>query len=398
MARPEKPEPTETNDRIPGGPNDEADADGYRRTRRQAVREGNKSTPSKKAGARGGEGSAKPAPPEGVRGFIEQHWEGWLSQVLLMAIVGIGVLGYKLDWVREGTIGLVLVGGMMAVAIYGTAAPTYDLIENKTARTLFAVLAIVWAAAVGYPAMRKAVPRKVLGETVLTTSSLNAKVAIGENATGPYDLTASGTLRPDAGQEKRVDYAIKVTGDGGQESEVSGEFSVQMHQARVRRGSNLWSEQHNQVEHRLPSALRGKELSITTESVDDLLQSGLHISIHPQSMDPQWFLIAGVLVVLAMIFVEARVGDSKTKTHLIMASASTLIFSYWFQKNATASRLVSPALDALLLAAVTGGIGGTLVGAIVRRISGRDRLKPRNPEDAEDSAEPKGDEKAAAET
>lgn len=398
MARPEKPEPTETNDRIPGGPSDEADADGYRRTRRQSLREGGKPSPGKKSGARGSEADAKAAPPEGVRGFIEQHWEGWLSQVLLMAIVGVGILGYKMEWLREGTIGLVLVGGMLAVAIYGTAAPTYDLIENKTARTLFAVLAIVWAAAVGYPALRKAVPRKVLGETVLTTGSLSTKVTIGENATGPYDLTASGTLRPDAGQEKRVDYAIKVSGDGGQETELSGEFSVQMHQARVRRGSNLWSEQHNQVEHRLPGALRGKELTISTESVDELLQSGLHISLHPQSLDPQWFMWAGVLVVLAMLFVEARVGDSKTKTHLIMASASTLIFSYWFQKNATASRLVSPALDALLLAAVTGGIGGTLVGAVVRRISGRDRLKPRNPEDAEEPGADRGEDKAAAET
>ncbi len=398
MARPEKPEPTETNDRVQAGPNDEADADGYRRTRRQAVREGNKAAPSKKTGGRSDEAASKQAPPEGMRGFIEQHWEGWLSQVLLMAIVGAGILGYKMEWLREGTIGLVLVGGMLAVAIYGTAGPTYDLIENKTARTLFAVLAIVWAGAVGYPALRKAVPRKVLGETVLTTSSLSGKVAIGENTTGPYDLTASGTLRPDAGQEKRVDYAIKVSGDGGQETELSGDFSVQMHQARVRRGSNLWSEQHNQVEHRLPGSLRGKELTISTESVDDLLQSGLHISLHPQSLDPQWFLVAGVLVVLAMLFVEARVGDSKTKTHLIMASASTLIFSYWFQKNATASRLVSPALDALLLAAVTGGIGGTLVGAVVRRISGRDRLKPRNPDEVEEAADRKSEDKAAAET
>jgi len=216
---------------------------------------------------------------------------------------------------------------------------------------------------------------------------------VAENSSGPFDLTASGTLRPDVGQEKRVDYTFKIAGDGGQESELSGEFSVATHQARVRRGSNVWSEQHNQFEHRLPSSLRGRELSVSTEQIDELLQSGLHVSLHPQSLDPQWFLIGGILVVLAMLFVESKVGDSKTKTHLIMASASTLVFSWWFQKNATASRLVSPALDAALLAAVTGGIGGTLVGAVVRRVSGRDRLKPRNA----DEAAPEKDEKAGAE-
>lgn len=405
MARPEKSDPSSTNDsesKTVGGANEDGDSTGYRRTRRQSVREGGKSAPAKGGGtsAKAGDakaGDAKAEPPSGLRGFVEQHWEGWLSQVLLMAIVGIGVLGYKMEWLREGTIGLVLVGGMLAVAIYGTAAPTYDLIENKTARTLFAVLAIFWAASVGYPALRKAVPRKVLAEAVLTPANLTAKLAVAENGNGPFDVTASGTLRPDAGQEKRVDYTFKLVGDGGQETELSGEFSVSMHQARVRRGSNVWSEQHNQVEHRLSSSLRGRELTVSTEQVDELLQSGLHVSLHPQSMDPQWFLIGGILVVLAMLFVEAKVGDSKTKTHLIMASASTLVFSWWFQKNATASRLVSPALDALLLAAVTGGIGGTLVGAVVRRISGRDRVKPRNPEEGTSEKDGKTDDQAPSE-
>lgn len=391
MARPEKSDSSASNDsetKSASGRADEGDRDGYRPTRRQVARDTSKPAAAK-TGARG---SDKKEPAEtGMRGFVSQHWEGWLSQVLLMAIVGVGVLGYKLEWLREGTIGLVLVGALLAVLIYGTAAPTYDLIENKTARTLFAVLAIFWAASVGYPALRKAVPRKVLGEAVLTPANMTAKIAVAENSSGPFDVTASGTLRPDVGQEKRVDYAFKVTGDGGQETELSGEFSVSTHQARVRRGSNVWSEQHNQVEHRIPSSVRGREISVSTEQVDELLQSGLHVSLHPQSLDPQWFLLGGILVVLAMFFVESKVGDSKTKTHLIMASASTLVFSWWFQKNATASRLVSPALDAALLAAVTGGIGGTLVGAVVRRISGRDRLKPRNPDDeAGEKAEPTG--------
>jgi hypothetical protein len=166
-----------------------------------------------------------------------------------------------------------------------------------------------------------------------------------------------------------------------------------MNQMRARRGTMNWSEQHNQEEHRLPSSFRGKEITVTSDSVDELLESGIHVTVHPQSYDPKWFFLAGILVFLGMMFVETRIGDQKTKPHLIMASASTLVFSYWFHKNATPSRLVAPTLDAALLAAIVGGIGGTLVGAVVRRASGRDRIKPSEPEEKKADDKDEEDEK-----
>ena len=97
------------------------------------------------------------------------------------------------------------------------------------------------------------------------------------------------------------------------------------------------------------------------------------------------FFILGALVVLFMVYFEARVGDAKNKTYLIMASASTLVFSYEFFDEAVAGRLVRPALSALFLAVLVGGIGGSLVGAVVRRVSGRYKVKPRPGESDKDS-------------
>jgi hypothetical protein len=289
------------------------EADGYKPSRRRVVRDGGESRAQK--------GNSKPAaekkgpPPSKYRQFMDQHWESWLSQVLLIAVLGFGFIGYKLEYLQEGMVGLVLTGGMLAVAIYGTAGPTYDLITNKTGRTLFAVLVIVWAASVGYPTLRKAVPRKVLAETVLTEQSKSVKVPIGENSSGPYDITMSGSIRPEAGGERKVDYTVTVTGDNSQSTELVGTFEVRVNQMRTRRGSSSWTQQSNQIEHRIPSSIRGRELTVAAEAVDEVLQSGLHVTVHPQSLNPLWFLIAGIFVVLGMIVVEARVGDAKTKTH-----------------------------------------------------------------------------------
>ena len=41
------------------------------------------------------------------------------------------------------------------------------------------------------------------------------------------------------------------------------------------------------------------------------------------------------------------------------------------------------ALESLILAVLTGGIGGTIVGAIVRRASGRDKVKPAKEKEEE---------------
>jgi hypothetical protein len=366
-----------------GDAGDEVATDGYRPTRQ---RRGGKARGEEAGGKSGGKatdkagdksGDKKGPPPSAYRQFMDEHWDSWLSQVLLIVLLVGGYVGYRFGYLNEGMVGLILVGGLLAGAIYGTAGPAYDLIENPRGRTLFAILALVWAASVGYPALRKAVPRKVLAEAVLTEQNKSIKLPIGENATGPYDVTVSGSLKPEMSGDRKVDYSVVVTGDNNQTSELLGQFEVKVNQMRTRRGSTHWTQQHNQVEHRLPSSIRGRELSFSTESVDEVLENGLHVAVHPQSLNPLWFLITGIFVVLCMIFVESRIGDAKTKPHLIMMSAITLVFSWHFSENANASRLVPPALDALILAVITGGIGGTLVGAVVRRVSGRDKLKPR---------------------
>lgn len=348
------------------------EGDGYRRTRRQVAR-------GDKPAAQASE-EAAPVPKTAYERFMEDHWEAWLGPVLLLALAGAMIVGYRMDYLRESMIGMLLSAGLVAYAIYATAVPAYDLIQSKNGRYAFAALCILWAAAAGYPTLRKTMARTVYGQTVLTESSKSEKVQLPEGKTGPFDVTVSGTLKSDSSQNAAAVYDLQIAGEGSNEA-VSGEFSVRTNQMRARRGTATWTEQSNQNEHRLSRSLRGNTLSFTVEHVDDQISDGLHISVHPQSYDPKWFFLLGIFVVIGMMYVESKIGDSKTKTHLIMAAASTLVFAFHFHEHATASRVVKPALDSLILAVLTGGIGGTMVGAIVRRASGRDKVKPTKDEE-----------------
>ena len=366
MAKRDEQDDLEGKSAVDFGPEER---DGYRRTRRQVAR-GDKPIPE------AGEDEA-PVPKTAYQRFMDDHWEAWLGPVLLLALAGALIIGYRADYIRESMIGMLFSAGLVVVAIYSTAVPAYDLIPSKNGRYAFAALCILWAAAAGYPTLRKSMARTVYGQAVLTDQSKSEKVQLPEGKTGPFDVTVSGTLKTEGAQNSNAVFEVQVAGEGSTET-LSGEFSVRTNQMRVRQGTSSWTEQSNQIEHRLSRSLRGNTLTFTVEHIDDLLADGLHVSVHPQSYDPKWFFLLGILVVLGMIYVEGKIGDAKTKTHLIMASASTMVFAFHFHEHATASRMVKPALDSLILAVLTGGIGGTMVGAVVRRASGRDKIKAKD--------------------
>ena len=366
MAKRDEQDDLEGKSAVDFGPEER---DGYRRTRRQVAR-GDKPIPEASE-------DEAPVPKTAYQRFMDDHWEAWLGPVLLLALAGALIIGYRADYIRESMIGMLFSAGLVVVAIYSTAVPAYDLIPSKNGRYAFAALCILWAAAAGYPTLRKSMARTVYGQAVLTDQSKSEKVQLPEGKTGPFDVTVSGTLKTEGAQNSNAVFEVQVAGEGGTET-LSGEFSVRTNQMRVRQGTSSWTEQSNQIEHRLSRSLRGNTLTFTVEHIDDLLADGLHVSVHPQSYDPKWFFLLGILVVLGMIYVEGKIGDAKTKTHLIMASASTMVFAFHFHEHATASRMVKPALDSLILAVLTGGIGGTMVGAVVRRASGRDKIKAKD--------------------
>ncbi len=363
-------------DETPGAPGtgDDEDDFGYRRSRRQKLRGDALPGP--------GDAADKPMdkPLTAYDAFMQQHWESWLQPVLLIVLCAGGYATFKFQLLSESIIGIILSGILVGSVIYFTALPAFDLIQRKSSRTLFGILVLLWAFSSGYPTLRKSVPKQVLGQVTLTEANKTAKVQITGPSTGPFELTVSGKLKSSGNQSAEPGYDITVTGEGGGSDTVSGGLKYQVLTTRSRKGTNQIIINQNQRTERLSSAVHGREITISVDHVDDLMENGLDVQINPRAIDPWLFRILGMLVVLCLMLVEATVGDSKTKTHLVMASMGTVSFAWQFCDLATSTNLVRPAVDALFVGLLIGGIGGTIVGWAVRRISGRDKVRPREKE------------------
>lgn len=365
-----------------------AEDDGYRRTRRLR----DEATAGKAGDAdKAGKAKAKEKP----KGYIEQHWESWLSQVLMLGAVGVVGAGYMWDLFPESFAALCLVAAVVLAAIYTTAWPAMDLIKDTKWRALFGVLVAVWAVSAGYPPLRKIKPRQVLGEVAIPEVGNPVKVPV-KGDTGPFDITVSGKLNAEGMQGAEAGYTLTVAGVSGKQT-LEGKLEYTVGQARSRRGTSHWTQRHDQKVHALSMQIKGSELTITADEMDSLYKEGLHVRVHPQDLILRAVQpinlgsfdlpLVGILVVLLMLVVEARIGDSTTKTYLGMAAAVTTVFAADFYANATSVNLMRPAIGALFNALVFGGIGGTLAGWIVRRVSGRSKIKPVKPEGKRESDE-----------
>lgn len=315
--------------------------------------------------------------------FMEAHWESWLRPVLLIVAIGLGVLGYMWHLLPETFTALVLAAGVLIAAIYTTVEPTLQLITNRNQRLLFLALAAVWAFSSGYPALRKVRPAPVLGEAVISEARKPVKVQV--QGGGPYDLVVSGDIKPENGQESHATYDLTVTGQGGGSETVTGELAYLVHTGRTRKGSTHWAELNDQKVYPLPPSISGPELTLSAEDLDSTLRDGLHVRILAYDPIDRLLMpriagvevpVVGILVVILMMLVEARVGNSRDKTHLVMASLLTLVFSYQFYHEAKPMDLVPPAVGAVFIGMLLGGIGGGALGWLVRRLSGRDKIKP----------------------
>jgi hypothetical protein len=309
--------------------------------------------------------------------WMEEHWHGWVKPVSALALIAIAYVAYNQHWVAESIAGPMLVAVIVGGTIAGASVPVFSLVEKARDRNLFAGFLAVWAIAVGYPSLRASLPRQVLTEKRLgdTKDHLTETITLADNS-GPYELSIGGSLK--GGGEAEASYHLTVTGEGETVDEVSGTIDRKFQSVRTsRRGGRATVRQdHSENVHRLEH-VRGSTIKLTIEGVDDLLEDGLYITVHPAGLDPRLFLVAAALCMLVGLFVDYQLATTKVKTYLTMTAGFLFVFAWYYPTEATPHFLVPPAISSAVVAFVTGGLGGALAGFIARQVKPPAKMKPK---------------------
>lgn len=301
--------------------------------------------------------------------WFEDAWEGWIRPLGLIVLLAIGYMLYKFDIVGEHTAGIVAVLAIVVGAIVVGALPALPLTRAPWQR---AMLAAMVAAALGgmvYPAVRAAVPGRVYAEATLTGDKPSATLTTG--TAGPYELMVSGHFKEAGRADAEAIYSIKATDNGGGSDDVSGEIARKLVTIRSRKGSSSSVTDINEQKHRL-GHVRGPQVTLTVDGVDEQLEGGLSVALRPGGLDPIVFIVLGALAILMGIVLDTRLVDlkGKQKAYLTASTAIAFTFSLYYWQEATPSRLVKTAVSALLFALLVGGLGGWVVGGVARALFG----------------------------
>lgn len=322
--------------------------------------------------------AAEKKPPSRLPMWLEEAWEGWLKSVGVIIICVLAYGLYKFDLVHESLAGVVAVAAVVLGAVGSTVPLAWSRVVTRApvAKALFVVMVLAWVAGAGYPSLRAAMPPAPIAETKLAADKLSQKITVP--AGRAYEMTVSGRFKQAGAGDAEASYTVKAEGGGGSD-EISGLLKRALMRVRTSRrgGTSTTVTEHTEQTHRIPHA-RGPEITISTEGVDEQLDDGLHIAVRPAGPEPLIFMVLAGLACLLAIGFDARLADgSKHKTYLAAAAGLSLAFSIAFPMDATPHSMVRPAVGALVLGAVTGGLGGWLLGMLGRLMFGPKIAKKR---------------------
>ena len=315
-----------------------------------------------------------PEPSSGLK----RHWDDWIKSLGPILLLGVGIMLYKFDLLPEPFAGAALVLVVALGSLLSTAWPAWSYVRKPVHKALFVTMVLLWLVASLTEPLRLTFPGKPLAETTLTPAALTQKVSVDSD--GPFAATVSGAFKTPGASEVEANYTLKVESANVSDT-VTGEIKRNIVRNRVSRrgGTSTSLQMQTEESFRLPN-VRGHELTISTDGIDEQLDDSLHVTIRKAGPPPMIFLGLGVLMVLIALYFDTKMVDFKgklAKTYITCGAAVSCVFAARFMMVATPSASVRPGIDALIMGLLAGGLGGWLVSTIARFMFGPKPAKAR---------------------
>lgn len=322
-----------------------------------------------KDGATGKEGG-KGEP--GFQSALEEAWHGWLKPVGGIVLVVLAYVLYDRGVIQDALGGRLLVTLMLGGALYLGIEPAISRSTASRDKALYYGLAAVWAIACVMPLFRLVYwPATPLAESRLVPSekggTITQVIQLPEKESGPYEIRVSGALRGSG--EAEANYKLTFKGDGEATKDVEGVIKRTYLRERAGRrgGMTTVRSEHGEETHRLGPTVRGNKLSVDAEIAGELLEEGLVVSVVRAWVNPAWFWLLGLVVIVLGVLSDYRLKAPKQDpTYLAAAAGFTLALVIYLPTDATPHHLVRPAVGALVLALFVGALPAWGVSAIVQ--------------------------------
>jgi hypothetical protein len=309
------------------------------------------------------------------RVWLDTAWTEVIKPMGAIIILVIGYALYHFDLLSERVAGIGLVLAVVVGLVAAGVIPALPLTRRSSQRVMIVVLAALALAGAGWPTLRLAISPTPLATARFSPNMLKTTVQTG--ADGPYEVIVSGHFKQPSAGDVEASYALKLAGQG--EAEISGQIKRSTHRYRTgRRGGTSTSlEERTEAIHRV-DGVRGSQITISTDGIDDQLDGNLEVSIRSAGPRSEIFWALAGLAVLLGLILDARLsneireedrkvrGPKREQSYLTVVTAMLLVFAINFPMEATPHALVRAAVGAFFLALLVGGAGGWLVASFVR--------------------------------
>ncbi len=310
-----------------------------------------------------------------LKAWLDQAWVDWIRPLGLLIVAAVAYAAYHFDLLGERAAGVCLTIAIVAGVLGLGVVPAFGLARRGVDRALLVALAVLSLVGAGWPSLRIAFAPTPLATAHLTAAQPKASVSTGKD--GPYEVVVAGRFKHAGASEVEASYTVKIDGVGSEQ--VSGSIKRSLHRFRTSRrgGMSTSLEERTEAVHRV-DGVRGANLTVSTDGVDDQLDGALEVAIRSAGPRPELFWALAALAVLLGLILDARLvrdlgeedrkvrGPKREQSYLTVVTAMLLVFAIQFPSEATPHSLVRAAVSGFFLALLAGGLGGWIVASFVR--------------------------------